>query len=99
MKKPFAELHSLMLVHWQDSKQPTAAWTYLDDLPKLKVAEVETVGFLVAEDDEIIMLAQSMANVNLDDAQACGCMQIPKRCIVSHILLGAASQSIENTPP
>lgn len=87
MKNPAVELNTLILVLWQDSKQPLPAWTFADDLPPLKIAEVETVGFLVAEDDEIIMLAQSAANFGKDDAQVCGLMQIPKRCIVSHILL------------
>lgn len=90
MKNPDADKNSLILVHWQDSKQPTAAWLFTNELPPLKIAEAETVGFLVAEDEEIIMLAQSIANANQDDEQACGLMQIPKRCIVSHILLGTA---------
>jgi hypothetical protein len=76
-----AVLLDLVLVEWEDSLQPVSAWHIMDDLPVLEVAHCKTVGWLVAENGEAVMVAQSSADLKSTDAQAGGFMRIPKSCI------------------
>lgn len=78
-------INKLVLVEWADSLQPISSWHMLDDLPKLEVANCSTVGWLVAEDDICLMLAQTVADLGTDTAQAIGLMRIPKICVIKMV--------------
>jgi hypothetical protein len=69
------------LIRWLDSVQPSSSWVRMDDIESLGVCECVSVGFVVAEDESAIMLAQSMADLADDNPQCGGRMQIPKCCI------------------
>jgi len=71
----------LVLVEWLDSLQPVQSWSYFSDLPKLDVARCRTVGWVVNEDDSVLMLAQNVADLEDSDPQGSGYMRIPKVCI------------------
>ncbi|MEX2964742.1 hypothetical protein [Microbulbifer sp. TYP-18] len=71
----------LVRVDWVDSAQPYGCWNHLSDLPPLEVVECKTVGWLVAESDEVLMLAQNLGDVNTESAQASGLMRIPRVCV------------------
>ena len=79
--------YTLTLVRWRDSKQPTIGWVFSDEIPTPSIIHAETVGFIVKETDDILVLAQSAANVDMVDAQVNGCMQIPKCCITDRFEL------------
>ncbi|WHI46569.1 hypothetical protein [Microbulbifer sp. VAAF005] len=74
-------LASLVRVEWVDSAQPYSQWSHIDDLPPLEIVECWTVGWLVAESKDVLMLAQSLGDVNTSSAQASGLMRIPRACV------------------
>lgn len=78
---------TLTLVKWQDSKQPTSGWVFSNEIPSPSIVFAETVGYVVKETYDVLVLAQTVANVDLADEQVNGCMQIPKRCITERIEL------------
>ena len=63
-----------MLVVWDDASSLDAGWYDPDEVPKNQL--VTTVGFLVAESEEHVVLAQST-----DDVWVNGRFQIPKKMI------------------
>jgi hypothetical protein len=71
----------LLLVEWSDSLQTASQWSFIEEAPELKTAKCRTVGWLVGENQEALMLAQNIANEGLDDAQGSGYMRICKRAI------------------
>jgi len=83
MKTPF----TLTLVKWEDSKQPTSGWVFSNEIPHPSIVHAETVGFVVKETYHVLVLAQTVANIDLADEQVNGCMQIPKCCITERIEL------------
>ena len=78
----------LVLVKWEDSVQPVVTWHHFDDLPALEIAKCESVGLVVAENDQVLMLAANVA----DNEQCSGIMRIPKSCITEIITIGVTQQ-------
>ncbi|WP_086931633.1 hypothetical protein [Agarilytica rhodophyticola] len=77
MKNP-----KLIKVKWIDSAQPVPSWSFLEDMPDMEAINCESVGWLVAESDDVIMLAPNIANVGSESAQGSGFMRIPKCAIL-----------------
>lgn len=71
------------LIRWLDSVQSSPSWARTDSLGPLGVCECVSVGFVIAEDDAAVMLAQSMADVADDNPQCAGRMQIPKCSVIA----------------
>jgi hypothetical protein len=75
----------LVLIEWEDSRQPSGQWVYLsaiaeDHSPVL----CATVGWLIKDTAEVKVVCQSMADIDKDDdMQAGGVMVIPARCVLS----------------
>ena len=78
-------LHNLgkeaLLIEWADSRQPTNAWVRLDKGPQLGFCRCYSVGFLVQEDKDIIVLAANVADVE-EEAQATGVIVIPRVAVL-----------------
>lgn len=72
-----------IIIEWNDSLQPVTGWHMMDDLPTLDVAKCKTVGWLVAENDSALMVAQNIADPESAQMQAGGLMRIPKCCVTS----------------
>ena len=74
----------LVLIRWQDSRQPSGQWRYLASLPKTTPVEVATVGWLLRDDDDVKVVCQNVGDIHHpDSAQASGIMTIPARCVLS----------------
>ncbi len=74
----------LVIIRWQDSRQPCGQWRYLSSLPEQKAVEVASVGWLITDTDEVKVLAQNIGDLGSpQNAQASGIMTIPTRCILS----------------
>jgi hypothetical protein len=71
----------LALVYWSDSAQASGAWRHMEDLPEPEAIDCASVGWIVKEDDEVLMIAQSMGDIGTDNTQCAGIKQIPKCCI------------------
>lgn len=64
-------------VKWVDSKSYGNEWLDKEDIDKLDVVHCESVGFIVKEDKDKILLAQSYGGEFYH-----GLMAIPKGCIL-----------------
>jgi hypothetical protein len=74
----------LVIIRWQDSRQPCSHWRYLAALPETKPVEVATVGWLLKDTPEVMVICQNVGDLESPDkAQASGIMTIPTRCVLS----------------
>ena len=77
-----------ILVEWIDSAQPIGAWMFLENMPRMEVIECVSVGWLVAETDEVLMLAPNLGDVKGEgSAQASGFIRIVKAAVTRRIAL------------
>lgn len=81
---------ALVLIEWEDSAQPVAAWQYLDDLGPPEIVHCQSVGFLVYDGDDVKALVPNVGDMGCEHAQASGLMRIPTRCVTRIRKLRAA---------
>lgn len=83
-----AENCPLVLIEWEDSRQPHGAWQWLSKLGNPKPVKCATVGWLLKDGPEAKVICQSMGDIeDEDDMQAGGVMTIPARCVLSIVRL------------
>lgn len=70
-------------IRWVDSVRLDSSWAKVPD--NYTVSTVDTVGFVVREDDEAVVVAQSVDPAN---DMICGAMAIPKVAIVKRWTIG-----------
>jgi hypothetical protein len=51
---------TLVIICWQDSAQPPPSWQYLSALPRTRLVECATVGWLLKADDDMKVVCQSV---------------------------------------
>lgn len=69
-------------VRWRDSCGVTPDWRDLNDLKPMDTV-IDTVGYRLIENDLSITVAMSISpDVGEVQGQYCGCMTIPKCCII-----------------
>lgn len=74
----------LVIIRWLDSRQPSGQWRYLADLPEARPVEVASVGWLLRDTAEAMVICQNVGDLETPDkAQASGIMTIPTRCVLS----------------
>ncbi|MBZ0211842.1 MAG: hypothetical protein K8F92_19620 [Hyphomicrobium sp.] len=74
----------LVIIRWQDSRQPCGSWRYLSALPPTTAVEVATVGWLLRDDPDVKVVCQNVGDLDHpQNAQASGIMTIPTRCVLS----------------
>ena len=77
----------LVLIRWEDSRQPLSGWQHLSELDVPKTCECATVGWLLKDEPDRKVVAQSIGGIgdndDSEDAQAGGIMVIPTRCVLS----------------
>jgi hypothetical protein len=74
----------LVLIEWEDSRQPNGAWKYLSGHPSWDSVKCASVGWLVHDDKQKKVLAPNMGDI--DDAnnmQLSGEIVIPTSCVLS----------------
>ncbi len=71
------------LIRWVDSKSTTECWTHLDDVDH-KPALIETVGWIIFEDKDVLSVAGSISERTDQCTQG---IVIPKPCIKSRRVL------------
>lgn len=83
----------LVLLTWLDSGQPTSGWQWLSTYQPVKPIKCASVGWLIQDDSDIKVLAQSFGDIDRDDdVQAMGIVRIPTACVVSIEELGEVEQ-------
>lgn len=74
---------SLIYIKWIDSKQPNGNWRFLSSGQEWSAAVINSVGFLIHEDESIRVLAQNLGDVESDgDRQYSGDILIPKQSVL-----------------
>ena len=71
----------LVLIEWEDSAQPVAAWQYLADMDPPEVVQCKSVGYLIADEKNVKVLAPNVGELETEHAQASGVIRIPTRCV------------------
>jgi hypothetical protein len=74
---------NLVVVHWLDSRQPVSQWMRADDLPEFSAVPIQSVGWLLRQDEAMTVLAANLGDVDSDEQQVSGIMQIPTCCVTS----------------
>ena len=100
MGENVSDLHPLVIIHWQDSRQPSSSWRFISDLKDQNPVECISVGWLIQDDEETKAICQNVGDVNdPDNAQASGVMVIPARCIISIAELSETTSSVPSSHP
>ena len=87
----------LVIIRWQDSRQPCGHWRFLSALPETSAVEVATVGWLVKNTADVMVVCQNVGDLaHPEKAQASGIMTIPTRCVLSVERLTEADGSISS---
>jgi hypothetical protein len=81
-----------ILVEWADSAQPISAWMFLENKPSLEIIQCVSVGWVVGETDEVLMLAPNLGDIESGgSAQASGFIRIPKSAVTRRVELMASN--------
>ena len=81
-----------ILVEWIDSAQPISAWMFLENKPSLEIIQCVSVGWVVGETDEVLMLAPNLGDIESGgSAQASGFIRIPKSAVTRRVELMASN--------
>ena len=77
----------LVLIEWEDSAQPTPAWQHSASLQRGGVVRCQSVGFLLHEGKDVMILAPNIGDISTDNEQVSGIIRIPTRSIVRQLKL------------
>jgi hypothetical protein len=77
--EPLTE-YQMVLVEWLDSRQPTRGWQFLEDMKMPKSCRCLSVGWLLDEDADRVVIAAHRNDQDQDD-QVMGIMVIPSGSI------------------
>lgn len=81
-------MHKLVVVEWEDSAQPVSGWHYLDEAPELEVVCCKSVGWIIADNSKVMMIAPNLGDYKSGDgAQGSGFIRIPKNSVTRVIEL------------
>lgn len=75
------EKYRLVKITWQDSRHPFSGWQWVDEMKEIEPTICESVGWLVKEDEKVLILAASITTDSDGDSQVSGVVDIPKRAI------------------
>lgn len=89
----------LVMIEWEDSRQPEPGWVRLTDFQPDKACLCVSVGFLVHDGDETKALAPNMADIEGDNMQASGIIYIPTRCVKRIVPLEESTSSPSGSAP
>ena len=77
-----------ILVEWIDSAQPISAWMFLENKPSLEIIQCVSVGWVVGETDEVLMLAPNLGDIESGGSgQASGFIRIPKSAVTRRVAM------------
>ena len=73
----------LVLIEWEDSRQPIAGWVRLSEFDKSEICKCVSVGFLIHDGGEQKVLAPNMADIeDKHNIQTSGVIHIPTKCVL-----------------
>lgn len=72
----------LVLVEWQDSRTSESGWRYLSDGCDVAAVRCRSVGWVLHEAEDVVVLAQSLGDLDSSSAQSMGRTAIARRQII-----------------
>lgn len=63
---------------WHDSHSETLGW---NNIKEIRAFPITTIGFVISEDDDMLIISHSLGNVESDDPYHYDIFTIPKGCI------------------
>ena len=87
--------HKVEVVRWQDSRGAGPTWT-LNEFARHSVCVIESVGVVVEENVEFLVIAPHISYDSDDDYQYCGEMTIPKVCVLDRRVLQASEEKTDD---
>jgi len=70
----------LVEIIWVDARFSCNSWLDIEEAKKITLAETQTRGTILREDDDSVTVYQ---NINKSDSDVAHCVTIPKGCIKS----------------
>ena len=72
----------LVMIEWEDSAQPVAAWAHLESIQPGGVVLCASVGWLIHDGEDLKMIAPNFGGLeSQNNAQVSGVIRIPTRCV------------------
>ncbi len=78
-------MHKLILVEWLDSRVSDSGWQFLTDTKEPDACKVQTIGWLIKQGKNAILLAQCLSDEGEEHQQTGGRATIA-RCQIQKIL-------------
>jgi hypothetical protein len=72
----------LVLIEWQDSRQPSGGWQWLDECDTPAPVKCLTVGWLLKKTKDALLIAQSLGDVAGERMQFSGGTEIARRSVI-----------------
>jgi len=73
-------MFNLVIVRWDDIQSHDGAWVDMEEIPEYTPVTVETVGWVITDDEKYITLVSTLSD---DQTFAGSVCSIPKGCIQS----------------
>lgn len=90
----------LVMIEWEDSRQPTSEWRFLSSFDPETVVRCASVGWLIHDGADFKALAPNMGDVLVESSvQVSGVIRIPTRCILNMVGLNEAEESTSSSDP
>lgn len=90
---------ALVLVEWEDSRQPSGQWQRLAGFEPAGVCKCVSVGFLIHDGADKKVLAPNMADVEDElNIQATGVINIPTSCVTRIVPIEEVTSSLSACP-
>ena len=82
-------IEEIVLIKWEDSRVPRNNWEWITEELTPKCTSCMSVGFIVAESDNAILLSPTIGHEEDGDRQMIGAITIAKRQILKTICLSS----------
>ena len=84
----------LVMVDWEDSRQPVSSWQFANDIPDPSPVKCSSVGWVLHQDKSVISLAPNVGDGDndVDYTQVSGLIIIPISCVKEVTVLEAAGK-------
>ena len=79
--------YKMAIIYWVDSTQPLPSWRHIEDAPELKCINCRSMGWIISENDDCVMIASNIGDPDSDNMRASGFMIIPKCSIKQRTVL------------
>lgn len=78
---------TLSLIEWLDSRQSDGNWRYVRGYDASLPVKCVSVGWVVFDDGDTVVLAQSFGDIGDEDMQMAGLKTIPSRAITRRVAI------------